>query len=123
VKAGWSWLFPDAPRVVAPPPLPSGSHGEQVFPVAGSSGGVTLPTTGTAQDVIDEAVNQQFEDQQALNAGQVQGSLWWDIEGAAARGGDAVKDAVTSPMLWLAIGLGVFGLVALSAGGPRRYGR
>lgn len=123
VKTGWNWLFPGTPQVVAPPPIPSGSYGEQVFPAAGSSGGVTLPTTGTPQDVIDEAVNQQLADQQALNAGQVQGSLWWDIEGAAASTGDAITSAVTSPLLWFAVGLGVFALVAVSGGSPRRYGR
>ncbi len=123
VKAAWSWMFPPKDPVVAPPRIPSGAHGEQVFPVPGSSGGVTLPTSGSPDDVVSEIVDQQLIDQQVLNAGKVQGSVLWDIEGAAARAGDAAVKSVTSPLLWLAVGIGVFGFVAISAGGPRRYGR
>ncbi len=118
-----------APRVLAPPVLPSGAHGEQVFPAAGSGGGMTLPTDpNDAQAVVDEIANQQLRDQQALNREAVRtgGSWVWDVEAGAANAGDAAGAAAAAAFNWLPWalgGLGVFALVALSAGGPRRYGR
>jgi hypothetical protein len=94
-----------------------------VLPPAGSSGGVTLPTSGTADDVVTEIVDRQLADQKAIDAANVQGSWIWSAAGAAANAGDAVTKSIMSPWMWLAVGIGVFGVVAVAAGSPRRYGR
>ena len=131
-RAAGNLIYGQAPpvKVLATPPVPSGAYGEQALPAPGSGGGVTLPTTGTPDDVISAAVNQQMTDQQAIDASNVQGSWVWDLEGAAANAGDAAANAAKkaaesamSPWLWLGLGLGAFALVAVAAGGPRRYGR
>jgi hypothetical protein len=72
--------------------------------------------------VISEIVDRQLIDQQAIDAANVKGSALWSIEGAAARAGDSVVSTVSSPLVWLAVGLGAFALVAVASGSPRRYG-
>ncbi len=69
-----------------------------------------------------------MRDQQALNRGVIAdgGHWYWDVAAGAANAGDAISDAAVATFNWLPWalgGLGVFALVALSAGGPRRYGR
>ncbi len=113
---GLSWFAPSAPKqVLAPPQAPTGAV-------------LTVPpaSAAEAQATVDELLNQQLRDQQALNAAQVRSSVWDETLGGAAIAGDAVTSAVAGAfnwLPWLLGGLGVFAVVALSAGGPRRYGR
>lgn len=102
----WSALVPST---VAPVGAPTGS----VLTVPPASG-------VDAQTTVDSLVNQQLTDQQSLNATAVQSSAL----DQAASGVVAVGSAVTSPLMWIGlIGLGVFALVAMGGGAPRRYGR
>ena len=103
------------PPVVAAPRSPSGA----VL--------TTPPASGEdAQATVDALLNQQLADQQALNAGQVQSSVWDEIEGGTYQAGESIANAATVAFNWLPWALGgilVFGAVALAAGSPRRYGR
>jgi hypothetical protein len=96
---------------VAPPQAPTGD----VLTVPPGSG-------AEAQATVDALLNQQLEDQKALNAlGVESGAL--DV---AASGAVAAGEAVSGTVPWLLIGaagLAVFALVAVSGGSPRRYGR
>jgi hypothetical protein len=94
---------------VAPPQAPTGD----LLTVPPASG-------AEAQATVDTLLNQQLIDQQALNAAGVQsGAL--DV---AASGVVSAGEAVAVPWLLIgAIGLGMFALVAVSGGSPRRYGR
>ena len=110
---------PPAVSVTATAPAPTGS----VL--------TTPPASGEeAQQTVDALLNQQLKNQQAIDAAQVQSSAADIVGGALANAGDTISNAasgvvsaVSSPILWLGLGLGVFALVALSAGSPRRYGR
>ena len=81
----------------------------------------TAPASGAdAQSTVDTLLNQQLTDQQALNATAVQSSAL----DQAASGAVSVASVATSPLLWVGLlGLGVFALVAMGGGSPRRYGR
>ncbi len=85
------------------------------------------PASGDqAQATVDALLNQQLRDQQALNAGQVQSSYSDLAAGGLYQAGETVGDVASSAFSWLpwvAGGLGLFALVTLTAGGPRRYGR
>jgi hypothetical protein len=88
---------------------------------------VTPPASGDdAQQTVDDLLNQQLRDQQTLN-GQGVKSSWWDsVAGGSASAAGSLVPAITGgvPWGWLAIaGVAVFGMVALSGGSPRRYGR
>jgi hypothetical protein len=108
------WGFFQPAPTVAPPGVPTGAA-------------LTVPPAdeAQAQATVDALLNQQLADQQALDASQVSSS-WFD---QAASGAVAAGNAITnpigglSPIVWLALGLGAFALVAMSGGGPRRYGR
>lgn len=81
----------------------------------------TPPASGEeAQATVDALVNQQLTDQQALNAQYVTSSWWDEATGAV---GAVSPSSTTSWLLYGALGLGVFALVAVGGGGPRRYGR
>jgi hypothetical protein len=105
------WNTRNAPSSIAPPRAPGGD----VLTVPPASG-------DDAQAIVDALLNQQLEDQKALNAAGVE-STWWDeIAGDASAAGEKVKSAFP----WLLVGglaLGAFALVAVSGGSPRRYGR
>jgi hypothetical protein len=79
------------------------------------------PASGEeAQATVDALLDQQLRDQQALNAAGVQSS-WLDRASSQLV---AAGDSLSSPWLLLgALGLGVFALVAVGGGSPRRYGR
>jgi hypothetical protein len=97
------------PSTVAPPRAPSGD----VLTVPPASG-------EEAQATVDALLDQQLRDQQALNAAGVQSS-WLDRASSQLV---AAGDSLSSPWLLLgALGLGVFALVAVGGGSPRRYGR
>ena len=106
----WSALEPSP---VAPPPAPTGEA-------------LTLPPASgaQAQALVDQLLNQQLQDQQALNAAGVQSS-WVDrLSSTAVSAGESISaPGGMSWLLWGALALGVFALVAVSGGGPRRYGR
>ena len=112
------FVTPKAP-VVAPPGVPQGALL------------TTPPASGEqAQQTVDELVNQQMVDQQALNAGNVQSSSLDLAAGGLYQAGEAVGSAassaassLTSPWLWLGIGLAGFALIAIGGGSSRRYGR
>jgi len=117
------WFGKPQPKVLATAGVPAGALDPEQYYATPESG-------EAAQATVDELLNQQLRDQQAINAGQVR-STWTDeFLGGAAVVGDAAGAAAekgltfgVSGLVWVAVGLGVFGLVALSAGGPRRYGR
>lgn len=113
----WSML---EPSTIAPPRAPTGDV-------------LTLPPASgeEAQATVDALLNQQLRDQQALNAAGVKSS-WLDElasgivdtgDAAAAAGNALLKPGGIPLWIWLAGGLGVFALVAVSGGSPRRYGR
>ena len=100
---------------IAPPPAPTGA----IL--------TTPPASGDdAQATVDALLNQQLLDQQALNASQVK-STWIDeLEGGVYQGGEAAGKLATVAFNWLPWALGaagVFALLTLTAGSPRRYGR
>lgn len=106
--ACWSALELSA---VAPPGAPTGD----VLTVPPASG-------VDAQATVDALVNQQLIDQQTLNAQGVQGSLVDSLASGVVSAGSAVAGAF--PWLWVGLGgLGLFALVAIGGGSPRRYGR
>lgn len=77
------------------------------------------PASGEeAQATVDALLNQQAEDQKALNAAGVSSS-WVD----RISSGVVSAPGGVSWLMWGALGLGVFALVAVSGGSPRRYGR
>ena len=99
---------------VAPPPAPTGAAL------------TTPPASGEeAQALVDSLVNQQLADQQALNAGNVQSSWWDSLTGNTYSAASSVASGATSMLPWVlgAIGLGIFAIVAIGSGSPRRYGR
>lgn len=71
-----------------------------------------VPESGAAaNETIDALIAQQWREWQAANA-EAMSTYTPPVEGFSI------------PWWWWAVGgVGVFGLVALSAGGPRRYGR
>jgi hypothetical protein len=106
----WAWLNPPS-HDLAPPPAPTGDT-------------LTVPPAdeASAQATVDELLNQQMTDQQALAASRVQSS-WFDqfASGAVAVGDNPIGGLST--MVWIGLGIGAFALVAFSGGSPRRYGR
>ncbi len=100
----------DTPQVVAPPGAPSGS----VLTVPPASG-------ADAQATVDALLNQQLRDQQKLDAAGVSSSWWDSIAGGAYSVGSSAVGAI--PWGWIAAGVGIFALVAVGGGSPRRYGR
>lgn len=97
---------------VAPPRSPTGD----VLTVPPASG-------EEAQATVDALLNQQLEDQKALNAGNVQSGWIDEAASGVVDTGSAVGSIFSSPWLWGALGLGVFALVAVGGGSARRYGR
>lgn len=106
--ACWSKLELSA---VAPPPAPTGD----VLTVPPASG-------EQAQATVDALLNQQLIDQQNLNAQAVQGSWVDSLASGVVAAGNAVSSAI--PWTWIGLaGLGLFAVVAIGGGSPRRYGR
>lgn len=109
--ACWSMLEPSP---LAPPQSPVGD----VLTVPPASG-------EQAQATVDALLNQQLADQQALNASQVSSS-WWDSLTGGTYGAVASVASGVASFPWVligVIGVGMFALVAMSGGSPRRYGR
>ncbi|HXU76433.1 MAG TPA: hypothetical protein VN794_07685 [Methylomirabilota bacterium] len=79
-----------------------------------------------AQAAVDALLNQQLEAQKELNAAGVESS-WVDRAASVVEDTaddlNPLKAGNTNWLLWGAVGLGVFALVAISGGSPRRYGR
>ncbi len=108
----WDGLFPQRP-VVAPVRAPTGD----VLTVPPASG---EQASATVQALID----QQMIDQQSLNAAGVESSVLDRASSAAVSTGAALAaPGGVSWLVWGALGLGVFALVAMGGGSPRRYGR
>jgi hypothetical protein len=103
--------FGGPPSNIAPPRAPTGD----VLTVPPASG-------EEAQATIDEILNQQMRDQQALAAGQVKSSWWDSLTGGAYAAGTYSPGGV-SWMVWATLAIGGFALVTLGGGSPRRYGR
>lgn len=96
----------------------------------------TPPASGAdAAALAQSLANQQLVAQNAIDAAQVQSSgldvassAIVDTADAAAAAAKAAADSLLNPgglslMVWLALGLGVFGIVAFGGGSARRYGR
>ena len=101
-----------------------------VAPVGAPTGdALTVPPASgeDAQATVDALVNQQMRDQQALDAAVVKSGPGWIDEamGEVYSGASSAASGLTSALPWIlgALGLGVFALVAVGGGGPRRYGR
>jgi hypothetical protein len=99
-----------------------------VAPVGAPTGdALTFPPASgeEAQATIDALVNQQMLDQQALNAQSVTSSWWNTLTGGTYGAASGAASGVASALPWIlgAVGLGVFALVAIGGGSPRRYGR
>ena len=109
VNCMWGAIFGYDPQSVAAPGVPDQSLWT-VAPVNGQ----------TAQQTVDNIINQQAADQQALDAGLVSSSWWDTVMGGAGN--------VISTSSWIPVALlGVLAVVVLvpmvSDGGARRYGR
>jgi len=109
----WAAIFGYDPPAVGVPPAPTGD----VLTVPPASG-------AEAQATVDALLNQELEAQKAANAAQVKSS-WTDrlASGIEDAGDTLLKPGGISLWIWLAGGLGVFALVAVTTGSPRRYGR
>lgn len=99
-----------------------------VAPVGAPTGDVLTvpPASGEeAQATVDALVNQQMVDQQALNAQSVTSSLWDTLTGGTYGAAAGAASGIGSSLPWIlgAVGLGVFALVAIGGGRPRRYGK
>jgi hypothetical protein len=84
------------------------------------------PASGAdAQATVDALANQQLVDQQAANAGNVQGSWWDTLTGGTYSAAVGAASGLTSALPWLLGGLGLvaFAFVAAGSGSARRYGR
>jgi hypothetical protein len=103
--------FAGPKSMIAPPRAPTGDM-LTVPPASGEE----------AQATVDELLNQQLWDQQALNAGQVSSSWWDELAGGTSQVVESSPGGL-SIWAWLALGIGGFALVAVGAGSPRRYGR
>jgi hypothetical protein len=80
------------------------------------------PASGAdAQATVDALLNQQAANQQAIDAAQVSSSWVDTLIGNTS----AVATGAASSLSWILglVGLGVFALVAVGGGSPRRYGR
>jgi hypothetical protein len=109
----WAAVFGYDPPTVGVPPAPP----LDVWTVPPASG-------VDAQATVDTLLNQQLESQQAANAQNVQSSWLDSLASRAVAAGDVISAPFgISWLVWGALGLGVFGLVAIGSGGPRRYGR
>lgn len=107
----WDGLFGPKISSVAPPQTPTGA----VL--------TTPPASGEeAQATVDALLNQQLREQQALNAAGVTSGVFDTAASGVVSAGNVVSEAIPW-VLFGAIGLGVFALVAISGGSPRRYGR
>ena len=104
--------FTGPKSMIAPPRAPTGD----VLTVPPASG-------EEAQATVDELLNQQLRDQQALAASQVTNS-WWDRFAGGASELDPFSPASgVSWLVWAAGGLAIAGIVFAGTGSPRRYGR
>ena len=99
-----------------------------VAPVGAPTGdALTVPPASgeEAQATVDALVNQQFADQQSLNAQSVTYSWWDSVTGGSYGAAAGAVSGVTSAFPWIVgvVGIGIFALVAFGGGSPRRYGR
>lgn len=128
-KACWCLQWPSlcsqadyvAARALADPSVYAAI--QQPPPVGAPTGAVltTPPASGEqAQAQVDAILAQQVADWQAQNMGTMQQTQSGLDQFAADF---KVATAGISWWIWLAGGLGVFALVAVSGGSPRRYGR
>jgi hypothetical protein len=114
--AVWDYILHGCPTLsVAPPRAPSGD----VLTVPPASG-------VDAQATVDALLDQQMRDQQALDADGVKSSWLDSLASDVVDTGDAItnpKLGGVSAWVWLVGGLGLFAVVAMGGGKPRRYGR
>jgi hypothetical protein len=112
IPSCWSWWNPTSANV-APPPAPTGD----VLTVPPASG-------ADAQATVDALINQQTAAQQAVAAGQVQTNALDQLASGVVDTGNALSAPLGIPWLvWLVGGVGIFAMVAVGGGSPRRYGR
>lgn len=124
-KSDYNYWFGETPkpRVLASPGVPAGALDPAEYYA-------TPETIEESYGIPKDLRDQQMRDQQIIAGGQVHSSWTDELLGGAAEFGDAAGEAAkagltfgVSGLVWLAVGLGAFGLVALSGGGPRRFGR
>jgi hypothetical protein len=113
------------------------SYGGNIFLPSGGVIGpnpvtrIGVPPAPSSEFPSDEEVNQllaaQLEAQKAANAGYVQSGVFDQLSSGLVDTGSAIGTAASSVMDWLKwgliIGAGVFAIVAIGGGSPRRYGR
>jgi hypothetical protein len=84
------------------------------------------PASGEqAQQTVDDLLNQQVVDQNAMNAGAVTSSWWDSLTGGAYGAATGAASGFTSYLPWILGGLGLIVVMGSFAGGgsARRYGR
>jgi hypothetical protein len=108
----WQTVAPAS--TVAPPGSPTGDL-------------LTLPPASgeQAQQTVDDLLNQQVVDQNAMNAGAVTSSWWDSLTGGAYGAATGAASGFTSYLPWILGGLGLIVVMGSFAGGgsARRYGR
>lgn len=96
--------------LTATPPAPSGS----VLTVPPASG-------ADAQATVDALVNQQMQNQQAVDASQVSTTVGSTVGGVISQTGDVIAAAFPWATIAMVAVVGILAFSALGAGSPRRY--
>ncbi len=116
---GWSSYLNPGCYFAGPP--------SNIAPVGAPTGNLLRvpPASGVdAQATVDALANQQLIDQQAIAGAQVTSSTLDQVASGLVAAGDTLAAPLgISWLIWLAGGIGVFAMVAMGGGRPRRYGR
>jgi hypothetical protein len=110
----WAAIFGYSNSEIGTPPAPT------------SSALTTAPASGADASALTQSLSdQQVAAQQAVNAGGVQSSLVDQASSGIVDTASAVTGTLTTALPWIlgAVGLLVFGMVAMGGGSARRYAR